>query len=74
MKIPMGQLATYSDIAGKICAPEAARAVGAAVGKNPVCFVVPCHRVIGKAATSPAITGASPASARCWAGRRGRRG
>ena len=44
----MGRLATYSDIAGKVCTPAAARAVGAAVGKNPVAFVVPCHRVIGK--------------------------
>jgi AraC family transcriptional regulator, regulatory protein of adaptative response / methylated-DNA-[protein]-cysteine methyltransferase len=49
LQIPMGRLATYSGIAGKVCAPAAARAVGAAVGKNPVAFVVPCHRVIGKA-------------------------
>ena len=49
LKIPMGKLVTYSDIAGKIRAPKAARAVGAAVGKNPVSFVVPCHRVVGKA-------------------------
>jgi len=48
LKIPMGRLATYSGIAGKVCTPAAARAVGAAVGKNPICFVVPCHRVIGK--------------------------
>ncbi len=48
MKIPMGRVATYSGIAEKVCAPAAARAVGAAVGKNPVAFVVPCHRVIGK--------------------------
>jgi AraC family transcriptional regulator, regulatory protein of adaptative response / methylated-DNA-[protein]-cysteine methyltransferase len=48
LHIPMGKLATYSDIAGKISAPKAARAVGAAVGKNPICFVVPCHRVVGK--------------------------
>ena len=41
-------LATYSGIAGKVCTPAAARAVGAAVGKNPIAFVVPCHRVIGK--------------------------
>jgi AraC family transcriptional regulator, regulatory protein of adaptative response / methylated-DNA-[protein]-cysteine methyltransferase len=40
---------TYSGIAGKVCSPAAARAVGAAVGKNPLAFVVPCHRVIGKA-------------------------
>jgi AraC family transcriptional regulator of adaptative response/methylated-DNA-[protein]-cysteine methyltransferase len=49
LKIPMGRLTTYSGIAGKVCAPAAARAVGAAVGKNPIAFVVPCHRVIGKA-------------------------
>jgi AraC family transcriptional regulator, regulatory protein of adaptative response / methylated-DNA-[protein]-cysteine methyltransferase len=48
LKIPMGKLVTYSDIAGRIAAPKAARAVGAAVGKNPVSFVVPCHRVVGK--------------------------
>jgi len=48
LRIPMGRAATYSDIAGHVGAPKAARAVGAAVGKNPVCFVVPCHRVIGK--------------------------
>jgi AraC family transcriptional regulator of adaptative response/methylated-DNA-[protein]-cysteine methyltransferase len=48
MRIPLGRAATYSDIAGSLGAPKAARAVGAAVGKNPVCFVVPCHRVIGK--------------------------
>jgi AraC family transcriptional regulator, regulatory protein of adaptative response / methylated-DNA-[protein]-cysteine methyltransferase len=48
LKIPMGKLVTYSDIAGRIDAPKAARAVGAAVGKNPVSFVVPCHRVVGK--------------------------
>ena len=48
LKVPMGRATTYSDIATKVHAPKAARAVGAAVGKNPVCFVVPCHRVLGK--------------------------
>jgi AraC family transcriptional regulator of adaptative response/methylated-DNA-[protein]-cysteine methyltransferase len=48
MRIPLGRATTYSDIATKVCTSKAARAVGAAVGKNPVCFVVPCHRVIGK--------------------------
>jgi AraC family transcriptional regulator, regulatory protein of adaptative response / methylated-DNA-[protein]-cysteine methyltransferase len=48
LKIPMGKLTTYSNIAGKVRSPAAARAVGAAVGKNPICFVVPCHRVVGK--------------------------
>jgi AraC family transcriptional regulator of adaptative response/methylated-DNA-[protein]-cysteine methyltransferase len=54
LEIPMGKVATYSGIANKVCTPNAARAVGAAVGKNPVSFVVPCHRVIGKAG---ALTG-----------------
>ena len=48
LKLPLGKATTYSDIAGKIGRPKAARAVGAAVGKNPMSFVVPCHRVLGR--------------------------
>ena len=48
LSVPMGKLTTYSDLAAKAGAPKAARAVGAAVGKNPISFVVPCHRVVGK--------------------------
>ena len=48
LRVPFGRVTSYSDLAAKVCSPKAARAVGAAVGKNPVCFVVPCHRVIGK--------------------------
>ena len=48
LTIPMGRLTTYSDLAAQAGNPKAARAVGAAVGKNPICFVVPCHRVVGK--------------------------
>jgi AraC family transcriptional regulator of adaptative response/methylated-DNA-[protein]-cysteine methyltransferase len=48
LKIPMGRAVSYSDIANKIMNPNASRAVGAAVGKNPVSFVVPCHRALGK--------------------------
>jgi AraC family transcriptional regulator, regulatory protein of adaptative response / methylated-DNA-[protein]-cysteine methyltransferase len=48
LQIPMGKLTTYSSIATKLAKPTASRAVGAAVGKNPVSFVVPCHRVVGK--------------------------
>jgi AraC family transcriptional regulator of adaptative response/methylated-DNA-[protein]-cysteine methyltransferase len=54
LKIPMGRAVCYSDIAGKIDRPAASRAVGAAVGKNPISFVVPCHRALGK---SGALTG-----------------
>lgn len=48
LKIPMGRAVSYGDIACSIDKPKAARAVGAAVGRNPISFVVPCHRVIGK--------------------------
>jgi AraC family transcriptional regulator, regulatory protein of adaptative response / methylated-DNA-[protein]-cysteine methyltransferase len=48
LKIPMGRAMTYSDIATKVGAINAARAVGGAVGKDPLSFVVPCHRVLGK--------------------------
>ncbi|WP_267555047.1 bifunctional helix-turn-helix domain-containing protein/methylated-DNA--[protein]-cysteine S-methyltransferase [Rhizobium rhizogenes] len=48
LKIPMGRAVTYSDIASDIGQPKAMRAVGAAVGRNPISFVVPCHRALGK--------------------------
>ena len=48
LKIPMCRAVSYSDIACNIDRPKASRAVGAAVGKNPVSFVVPCHRALGK--------------------------
>ena len=54
LKIPLGKAVTYSDIAADIGQPTAMRAVGAAVGANPVSFVVPCHRALGK---SGALTG-----------------
>jgi AraC family transcriptional regulator, regulatory protein of adaptative response / methylated-DNA-[protein]-cysteine methyltransferase len=54
LRIPMGRAVSYSDIATRINSPKASRAVGAAVGKNPVSFVVPCHRALGK---SGALTG-----------------
>jgi AraC family transcriptional regulator of adaptative response/methylated-DNA-[protein]-cysteine methyltransferase len=46
LKIPMGQLATYGSIAERIHQPSASRAVGTAIGSNPVAFLIPCHRVI----------------------------
>lgn len=46
--VPFGCTTTYSAIAGAIGAPKASRAVGAAVGRNPISFVVPCHRVVGR--------------------------
>jgi AraC family transcriptional regulator, regulatory protein of adaptative response / methylated-DNA-[protein]-cysteine methyltransferase len=46
LKIPMGRAVSYTDIARHIGAPTASRAVGSAVGRNPISFVVPCHRVL----------------------------
>jgi AraC family transcriptional regulator of adaptative response/methylated-DNA-[protein]-cysteine methyltransferase len=46
LKIPLGQLSTYGTIAEKIKNPNASRAVGTAIGSNPVAFLIPCHRVI----------------------------
>lgn len=46
LKIPMGNLSTYSNIANHINQPTASRAVGSAIGDNPVAFLIPCHRVI----------------------------
>ena len=47
--IPFGETATYGEIARKIGAPNAARAVGGALNRNPLAIVVPCHRVVGSA-------------------------
>jgi methylated-DNA-[protein]-cysteine S-methyltransferase len=46
-EIPFGQTRSYLDLAKAAGSPKAARAVGAANGKNPLSIVVPCHRVIG---------------------------
>ncbi|TGL63661.1 methylated-DNA--[protein]-cysteine S-methyltransferase [Leptospira sarikeiensis] len=46
LKIPMGNLSTYGQIAERIERPNASRAVGTAIGNNPVAFLIPCHRVI----------------------------
>jgi AraC family transcriptional regulator, regulatory protein of adaptative response / methylated-DNA-[protein]-cysteine methyltransferase len=46
LRIPMGRAVSYSDVARYLGRPAAARAVGAAVGRNPISFVVPCHRVL----------------------------
>ena len=46
LRVPMGQLSTYGKIAGEIGHERGSRAVGTAVGSNPVAFLIPCHRVI----------------------------
>src|SRR5690625_957718 len=47
-KIPYGETRTYAEIAQQINNPKAVRAVGAAIGANPVLFAIPCHRIIAK--------------------------
>lgn len=54
LKIDAGQTSSYGAIARSVGSPQAVRAVGAAIGKNPVSVIVPCHRVIG---SSGALTG-----------------
>lgn len=48
LSIPSGQVTTYSDIASAIGSPRAVRAVGTAVGRNPISFLIPCHRALRK--------------------------
>ncbi|MDR0404874.1 MAG: methylated-DNA--[protein]-cysteine S-methyltransferase [Oscillospiraceae bacterium] len=45
--IPYGKTQTYKEIAEKINSPKACRAVGLANNKNPICIIIPCHRVVG---------------------------
>ena len=54
LAIEAGDTASYSEVAARIGNPAAVRAVGAAIGRNPVSIVVPCHRVIG---SGGALTG-----------------
>ena len=51
LKIPMGKLSTYGNIAKHLKSPTASRAVGTAIGDNPVAFLIPCHRVIQSTGT-----------------------
>lgn len=53
-QIPYGETASYTELAQQLGRPAATRAVGAVVGRNPLCVVVPCHRVVG---ASGALTG-----------------
>lgn len=56
-KIPYGETRSYRDVAAGIRNPRAVRAVGSANGKNPLCIVVPCHRVIAADGTLGGYTG-----------------
>ncbi len=46
LRIPIGEVVTYGDIAKKLDNPKASRAIGSAVGSNPIAYLIPCHRVI----------------------------
>lgn len=59
-RIPYGVTWSYGDIAKRLGAPAACRAVGAANGRNPVAIVVPCHRVIGANGTLTGYGGGMP--------------
>jgi AraC family transcriptional regulator of adaptative response/methylated-DNA-[protein]-cysteine methyltransferase len=48
LQIPTGSLSTYSKIATSIGCPKAQRAVGTAIGRNPILYIIPCHRVIAQ--------------------------
>jgi methylated-DNA-[protein]-cysteine S-methyltransferase len=47
-RIPYGSTTTYGEMAAELGDPTLARDVGGAVGRNPLCIVIPCHRVVGK--------------------------
>lgn len=55
--IPYGCAVTYGDIAKQLSAAMSAQAVGGAVGKNPICIVIPCHRVLGANSRITGFTG-----------------
>ena len=60
--IPCGETRTYGQIAASIGAPDAARAVGRALGRNPVPIIIPCHRVVGTAGKSGGFSAPGGAS------------
>ncbi len=65
--IPFGETRSYGDIAGQIGRPTAARAIGAASGRNPVSIVTPCHRVVGSSGGLTGFAGGLEAKARLLA-------
>ncbi len=56
-RIPRGTVITYAELAARAGRPGAARAVGAAVGRNPISIVIPCHRVVGSDGTLTGYAG-----------------
>jgi methylated-DNA-[protein]-cysteine S-methyltransferase len=60
LTIPAGGLKSYGDMAQRVGKPDAARAVGAAVGRNPISIIVPCHRVVGASGSLTGYAGGLP--------------
>jgi methylated-DNA-[protein]-cysteine S-methyltransferase len=60
LSIPMGSTCSYGELAARIGKPAAVRAVGAAVGRNPLSIIVPCHRVIGASGSLTGYAGGLP--------------
>lgn len=60
LAIPFGATSTYREVAARIGRPQAVRAVGGAIGRNPVSIVVPCHRVVGSDGSLTGFGGGLP--------------
>jgi methylated-DNA-[protein]-cysteine S-methyltransferase len=59
-RIEAGQLSTYGEVAAQVGRPAAVRAVGAAIGRNPLSIIVPCHRVVGRDGSLTGYAGGLP--------------
>lgn len=66
LKIPRGRVLTYGDVARKIGRPRAARAVGQALGSNPMPIVIPCHRVLGSDGSLHGYSGGGGLKTKEW--------
>lgn len=62
-QIPSGARCTYGELASRLGRPQAARAIGAAVGRNPIAILVPCHRVVGADGSLTGYAGGLPRKA-----------
>lgn len=62
-QIPPGARCTYGELASRLGRPQAARAIGAAVGRNPIAILVPCHRVVGADGSLTGYAGGLPRKA-----------
>ena len=66
LKIPRGKYLTYGDVAKAIGKPQASRAVGQALGHNPVPIVIPCHRVLGSDGSLHGYSGGGGVQTKAW--------